>query len=63
MDRDNAKAPAYWVEELARSDAERARGERVPASVVHDDMLRALAELEAERVEGAQAPVRAPRGR
>lgn len=51
------------MEELARSDAERARGERVAANVVHDDMLRALAELEAEGVEADRGPARKSRGR
>lgn len=63
MDRDLPEAPAHWIEELARSDAERARGERVPASVVHDDMKRALAEVEAECADGARASVRTRRGR
>ena len=63
MNGDRPEAPGYWVEELARSDAERARGERVAANVVHDDMLRALAELEAEGVEADRGPARKSRGR
>jgi hypothetical protein len=62
MDEDRTEAPAYWVEELARSEEEVARGERVPASVVHEDMLRAIAELEAEVGCTANASVRDSRG-
>jgi hypothetical protein len=63
MDRDHMQAPAHWVEELARSDDEVARGERVPASVIHDDILRVIAELEADDNETADILVRNRRGR
>jgi len=56
MDRDHTEAPAHWAEDLARSEAERARGERIPASTVHNDINRALAELEAEPVRRPKAP-------
>jgi hypothetical protein len=62
MDGDHTEGPAYWVEELARSDDEVARGERVPASVIHDDMLRVIAELEAEFADKAAASARDLRG-
>jgi hypothetical protein len=63
MDRDQMRAPVHWVEELARSDDEVARGERVPASVIHDDILRVIAELEADDNETADMLVRNRRGR
>ncbi len=48
MDRDQTPAPAFWAENLARSDEDIARGDIVPAHVVHDRLRTALAELEAE---------------
>jgi hypothetical protein len=57
-----ALSPAYWVEERARSDNEVARGELVPASVVHDDMLRAITEFEAEFAGKTNTSVRDSRG-
>ncbi len=56
MERDQTEAPAHWAEQPNRSDEELARGERVPASVTHDEMLRAIAELEAELADEAEAP-------
>jgi hypothetical protein len=47
-DSDHNQAPAHWIQDLADSDAEIARGESVPASVVHAEIKQALAELEAE---------------
>jgi hypothetical protein len=47
MDGDTTDAPAFWAQELARSDQEIARGELVPASEVDDELRRAIAELEA----------------
>jgi hypothetical protein len=62
MDRRHTETPAYWAEELARSDDELARGERVPSSVVRDDILRVLAEFEAEAADKSDALLRAQRG-
>jgi hypothetical protein len=63
MERDRTDAPALWLEELARGDDEVARNERVPASVVHDDMLRAIADLDAELAENSDAAAPEPPGR
>lgn len=57
MDRDGTKAPAYWVEELARADEDIAQGKIVPARVVHEELRAALAELEAEIAAEPRAPV------
>jgi hypothetical protein len=48
MDRDQREAPTNWREELARSDEDIARGDVVPASVVHDRLRAAIEALEAE---------------
>jgi hypothetical protein len=48
MDRDQTQAPAFWAEDLACSDEDIARGDIVPAHVVHDRLQTALAALEAE---------------
>jgi hypothetical protein len=48
MDRDQTEAPANWREELARSDEDIARGDVVPASIVHDRLRTAIEALEAE---------------
>ena len=53
---------ALWWATLAASDDEVARGERVPASVIHDDLLRVIAELEAEFADKAAASARDSRG-
>ncbi len=51
MDQDHTKTPPAWVEALARSDAELARGELVPAQAVHGDLRQALADMESELAE------------
>ncbi len=60
MGRDTIGASAFWAEELARSDQEVARGELVPASEVHDELLRAIAELEAGIAAEEQAAAASP---
>ena len=57
MGRGRSDAPVYWVEELARSDAEMARGERVPTVALHQrDMLR-LATIDGARVWNLQSEI------
>jgi hypothetical protein len=60
MDRDHTEAPPHWSAELARAEAELARGESVPATLVHNDINRALADLGAEAGDaaGAEQPAR-----
>jgi hypothetical protein len=60
MDRDHTGAPPHWAAELARAEAELARGESVPAAVVHDDINHALVDLGAEAGDaaGAEQPSR-----
>jgi len=55
MDKDHTEAPAYWTEELARSDDDVARGNIVPAHVVHERLKAAIAKLEAEIAAEAEA--------
>jgi len=44
MRRDTPNAPAFWAEDLAISESEVARGERVPASEIHAELVAALAD-------------------
>lgn len=53
------EAPSHWVEELAKADADIARGDVVLASVVHEHLRQALAELEAE-LAGDPVPPQCP---
>ncbi len=48
MDKERTEAPAFWHEELARSDVDIARGDVVPASVVHEKLRAAIKALEDE---------------
>ena len=48
MDHAVNQSPPGWAEALARSETELARGERVPAHIVHNDIGAALAELASE---------------
>jgi hypothetical protein len=63
MDSTPLDRSADWADELARSDDELARGERVPASVIHEDLRRALAELDPEHVPAAAATPKLSRQR
>jgi len=51
MRRDTPNAPAFWAEDLAISEREVVRGEHVPASEIHAELLATLVELEAEFVD------------
>lgn len=57
MEGDHSKAPAYWVEELARADEDIAHGNVSPADLVLSELRAELAELEAELAAEAKAPV------
>jgi len=56
MDQAVDKAPPGWADIVAIGEAEFARGESVPASVVHDMIRTALAELERELAETRATP-------
>jgi hypothetical protein len=43
------EAPAEWLEALARSDAELAAGQTVPAEAVHQRIRDAIARIEGKR--------------
>lgn len=43
------EAPTEWAEALARSDAEFAAGQTVPAEAVHERIRNAIARIEAKR--------------
>jgi len=57
MRRDTPNAPAFWAEDLAISESEVARGERVPASEIHAELVAALAELDAELADDLGGPL------
>jgi hypothetical protein len=57
MDQDRIATPPGWVEALARSEAELARGERVSAQEVHDALRAALVEMEAELAAADETPI------
>jgi hypothetical protein len=63
MDSTPLDPSADWADELARSDDELARGERVPARVIHEDLRRALAELDPEHAPQAAATPKLSRKR
>jgi RNA polymerase-interacting CarD/CdnL/TRCF family regulator len=48
MDRDHTDAPETWIEALAASDADIARGDIVSAAYVHARLIQAINDLEAE---------------
>ncbi len=48
MDEQQTEAPPFWREELARSDADIARGDVLPAATVHDRLRVAISVLESE---------------
>jgi hypothetical protein len=50
-------APAFWAEDLILSEEESARGERVPSSEIHAELVAALAELDAELADDLGGPL------
>ena len=63
MDQSPTNAPDDWKEALTRSEAELARGQRVPSQIVHDELRRALVGLEAELSESEESTSRHLPGR
>ncbi len=63
MYKGGLNAPAFWAEELALSESEVARGERVPASEIHAELLAALSELDGELADQIGDPAPVIRGR
>ena len=49
--------PAGWLEVLARSDAELASGQTVPAAVVHNRIRDCIARIEEKRAGGVRCQV------